>query len=58
MPRRSQAIVRYRKCHSRDHGMLLAAICALMAMLVIGGILYTYGEERTQVAASSEQRPL
>jgi archaellum component FlaF (FlaF/FlaG flagellin family) len=34
--------------------MLVAAICALVAMLVIGGILYTYGEERAQVSAASQ----
>jgi hypothetical protein len=52
MPQRSRAIVRYRRRLSRDPGVLVAAICALMAMLVIGGILYTYVEERAQMAGT------
>src|SRR5262245_36257278 len=52
MPKRSRAIARYRRYLSRDPGMLLAAICALIATLVIGGILYTYVEERAQLAGT------
>jgi hypothetical protein len=52
MPQRSRAIAYYRRHLSRDPGVLAAAICALIAMLVIGGILYTYGEERAQFAGT------
>ena len=36
---------------NKDHVMLLGAISALIAILVLGGILYTYSDERERVTA-------
>jgi hypothetical protein len=36
---------------NKDHAMMLGVISALIGMLVLGGILYTYSSEREPVTA-------
>jgi hypothetical protein len=42
---------KHRVRRDKDHAMLLGAISALIAILVLGGILYTYSDERERVTA-------
>jgi hypothetical protein len=43
--------VKRRVRRNKDHAMMLGVISALIGMLVLGGILYTYSSERERVTA-------